>query len=73
MAVDTIIAAQKVRISYLGEVKDGKQTFINKTYSNVKPEAEDEDIYDVSEILAGFQTKDVHSTVKISDVELIGL
>jgi hypothetical protein len=71
MAVETVITAAKLRIKYLGEEKDGKQTYISKTYSNISPEAADQDIYDVSGIISDLQTKAVYSVAKISDAELM--
>lgn len=71
MAVESFVKAAKLRIQYLGEEVDGKQRYINKTYSNVNPEAEDEDIYDVSSLIADLQTREVNGIIKISDTELM--
>ncbi|NLN48755.1 MAG: DUF1659 domain-containing protein [Clostridiales bacterium] len=70
MAVETSVLATKLRIKYLGNNVDGKQSYITKTYSNVNPEAEDEDIYEVSGILTSLQTKVVYNVCRLQDVEL---
>lgn len=71
MAVQAFIKATKLKIKYLGEVKDGKQTYTTKTYSNVNPQAADQDIYDVSGIISDLQTKVVYNVTKSSDAELV--
>ncbi len=70
MAVEASVMATKLRIKYLGNYVDGKQSYITKTYSNLNPEAVDEDIYDVSGILSDLQTKNVYNVCKLQDVEL---
>lgn len=70
MAVETSVLATKLRIKYLGSYVDGKQSYITKTYSNVNPEANDEDVYNVSAILTGLQTKSIYNVCKVQDVEL---
>ncbi len=70
MAVETTVMATKLRIKYLGEYVNGKQSYITKTYSNLDPEAQDQDIYDISEVLSGLQTKNVYSVCKAQDIEL---
>lgn len=70
MAVETTVMATKLRIKYLGEYVNGKQSYITKTYSNLNPEAQDQDIYDISEVLSDLQTKNVYSVCKAQDIEL---
>ncbi len=71
MAVNAIVKNVKLQIKYLGEVKDGKQAYISKTYNKVKPEAADQDIYDAAGIITGLQTKEVFSINKAEDSELV--
>lgn len=71
MAVQAVVKAARLRIKYLGEIVNEKQTFITKTYSNVNPQANDQDIYDVSDIISGLQTKTVFNVSKSSDTELV--
>lgn len=71
MAVQAIVKGAKLKIKYLGEIKDEKQTYITKTYSNVNPKAADQDVYDVSGIISDLQTKVVHNVTKTSDAELV--
>ena len=70
MAVEAMVKSVKLQVKYFGEVLDGKQTFISKTYSKVSPEAADQDIYDVAGIIAGLQTKSLASVGKAEDSEL---
>ena len=71
MAVQAVVTANRLRIKYVGDVVNEKQTFITKTYSNVSPHVDDQDIYDVFEIISGLQTKTVYSVSKSSDTELM--
>jgi len=71
MAVEAVVKSVKLQIRYLGQVVNGRQTYITKTYSRVKPEASDQDIYDVAGVLAGLQTNAVYSISKAEDSELI--
>ena len=71
MAIEAMVKSVKLQIKYLGEVQDGKQTYISKTYSKVRPQAADQDIYDVAGIIAGLQTKGVFSIGKAEDSELM--
>lgn len=71
MAVEAVVKSVKLQIRYLGQVLNGRQTYITKTYSKVKPEASDQDIYDVAGTIAGLQTNAVYSISKAEDSELI--
>lgn len=71
MAVNAMVKGVKLQIKYLGPVVDEKQTYISKTYSKVRPEALDQDIYDVAGIIAGLQTNGVFSIGKAEDSELV--
>lgn len=71
MAVNAMVKNVKLQIKYLGEVLDGKQTYISKTYGKVRPEASDQDIYDVAGIIAGLQANAVFSISKAEDSELV--
>jgi len=71
MAVEAVVKSVKLQIRYLGQVVNGRQTYITKTYSKVKPEASNQDIYDVAGVLAGLQTNAVYSISKAEDSELI--
>lgn len=71
MAVEAMVKGVKLQIKYLGQVVDGRQTYITKTYSKVKPGAPDQDIYDVAEVIAGLQTNAIYSISKTEDSELV--
>ncbi len=71
MAVQAHVSAARMRIKYLGDIVNEKQTFITKTYSNLNPLANDEDIYEVSGILSAFQTKALYNICKLVDTELV--
>ncbi|MCK9217710.1 MAG: DUF1659 domain-containing protein [Firmicutes bacterium] len=71
MAVQAVVTATRLRIKYLGDIVNEKQTFITKTYSNINPHVDDQDIYDVFEIISDLQTKTVYSVSKSADTELM--
>ena len=57
MAISLVNRKSSLRIFYeVGLNEKGEGIYRSKTYSNVKPEALEEDIYVVAEILAGLQT-----------------
>ncbi|SHI38357.1 DUF1659 domain-containing protein [Lutispora thermophila] len=67
MAVQAEVKSVKLQIKYLGEVVNGRQTYITKTYNRVKPNAQNQDIYDVGKIIAGLQTNPLYGISKSED------
>ncbi len=51
----------------------GNPTYSSRTYSNVKPEAGDQDVYDIAAILAGLQSLPVVSITRVNEVELVNV
>lgn len=70
MAVSLLTKSLRLQLKYAGDIINGKQTFISKTYSRVKPAAADQDLYDVAQVLANLQSKPLHSIHKLVDSEM---
>ena len=71
MATQLISKGTKLQIKYLGDVVDGKQSYISKYYAYVDPEAPDQNIYDVATVIVDLQSKSVYSISKHVESELI--
>lgn len=70
MAVTLITKSLRLQLKYAGDVVDGKQTFISKTYSRIRPAAAEQDLYDVARAIADLQSKTLHSIHKLVDSEM---
>ncbi len=53
-----------------GQNEDGRRITRTRTYSNVNPEASDQDVYDVAMALAGLQSHGVVAVRKVDQAEL---
>ncbi len=65
----TNLVSKKLKIKYQ-IVKDGKEAFKTKTYSKVRPEAEDTGLLQVAETIAGLQEKEVEAILKLEESKL---
>lgn len=70
MAVTSTTKSVKLQVKYAGDVVNGKQTYVSKTYSKIKAAAADQDIYDVAKAIAGLQSKTLYSISKTHDSEI---
>ena len=70
MAVTATPKGVSVQIKYAGDVVNGKQTYISKTYSRIKSVAKNEDIYNVAKAISGLQSKTLYSVVTDRDTDL---
>ncbi|WP_425448009.1 DUF1659 domain-containing protein [Dethiothermospora halolimnae] len=71
MALDITNKDSKLRIRFDGGLDDkGKQILKSKTYSKIKPETTDDDIYGVATSLTGLQNLPLMSVTRVNEVEL---
>lgn len=71
MPVNIINQSSRVRLRFIDSVDgEGKEKLVSKTYSNVKGDADDSDIYAVAVDMAGLQTKSLKTVVRIDEKEL---
>ncbi|QUH19030.1 DUF1659 domain-containing protein [Alkaliphilus sp. B6464] len=71
MPVNIINQSSRVRLRFIDSVDgEGREKLVSKTYSNVKGDADDSDIYAVAVDMAGLQTKSLKTVVRIDEKEL---
>lgn len=71
MAVITNFQSKKVQIKYMtGVTPEGKDIVKTKTYSGVKSDATDQDIYDVAGTIIGLQNYTAQEVRKAESYEL---
>ncbi|HHT51321.1 MAG TPA: DUF1659 domain-containing protein [Eubacteriaceae bacterium] len=72
MAIEEYAFSTRLQLKLLtGFDEEGKEIFRTKTYSNVKPSAENQSIYDVANTLAGLQKYELEEIHRVEDVILL--
>lgn len=70
MAVNLVPKSTRLQVKYTGEIVNGKQTTVSKTYSKVKPAATEQALYDTAQAIAALQNNPIYSINKLVDAEL---
>jgi hypothetical protein len=72
MALETRQVDSRLRLRYqTGQDPQGNPIFSTRTYSGVKPDAQDQDVYDIAVLLAGLQLYPVAGIDRINQVEMV--
>jgi len=72
MPVNIINQSSRVRLRFVDGVDgEGREKLVSKTYSNVKADAVDEDVYAVAVDMSGLQTKPLKTVVRTDEKELV--
>lgn len=71
MGVVVTPIASKLQIKYIGDVVEGSQKYISKTYARLKPTANDQNIFDIANVIASLQTKTLYSLHKVVESNMI--
>ncbi|MBU5676648.1 DUF1659 domain-containing protein [Alkaliphilus sp. MSJ-5] len=72
MPVNIINQSSRIRLRFIDGVDgEGKEKLVSKTYSNVKGDADDSDIYAVAVDMARLQTKSLKTVVRTDEKELV--
>jgi len=66
----TSLASDLILVMDNGIGASGQALSLNRTYRNVKPEANDQNIYDVAQSLIGLQSKTNNSIQRRNTVEI---
>jgi len=66
----TSLASDLILVMDNGIGASGQALSLNRTYRNVKPEANDQNIYDVAQTLIGLQSKTNNSIQRRNTVEI---
>jgi hypothetical protein len=72
MALETRLVDSRLRLQFeTGQDLQGNPVYSTRTYSGIKPEADDQDVYDIAVLLAGLQVYPVAGIDRINQVEMI--
>jgi len=72
MPVNIINQSSRVRLRFVDGVDgDGRERLVSRSYSNVKAEANDTDVYEVAVDMSGLQTKPLKTVVRTDEKELV--
>lgn len=71
MAMKEVKDDSRLKLELDGGMDGDKQIVKSKTYSNVKVDATNEDVYGVGTALAGLQTMNLLKVKKLEEIELI--
>lgn len=71
MAVESIATGSVMRMQLqTGVDTNGDPVFRNKSLNNIKPEATDQDLYDVAQALAGLQQHNLADVLRVHSARL---
>lgn len=70
MAVESIKDKVVLRLEYDGGEFDGKTKVIKNSYSKIKIDSLDAELYDVATAIAGLQTKELLNVVRNDEMSL---
>lgn len=72
MPVNIINQSSRIRLRFIDGVDgEGKEKLVSRTYSNVKADADDSDVYAIAVDMAGLQTKPLKTVVRTDEKELV--
>ncbi len=72
MPVNIMNQSSRVRLRFVDGVDgEGREKLISRSYSNIKAEATDEDVYAVAVDMATLQTKSLKTIVRTDEKELV--
>lgn len=64
--------SSRLRLRFVDGVDgDGRERLVSRTYSNIKAEAGDEDVYAVAVDMATLQTKSLKTIIRTDERELV--
>lgn len=71
MAVIKIKESTRLKLELDGGMEGDKQIIKSKTFSRIKPDAEDQDLYNVAVALANLQSLPLEKVKKLEEIQLI--
>jgi len=72
MPVNIINQSSRVRLRFIDGVDgEGREKLVSRSYSNVKAEANDTDVYEVAVDMSELQTKPLKTVVRTDEKELV--
>jgi len=71
MAVESIATGSVLRLQLqTGVDNEGNPVFRNKSLNNIKPEATDQELYDIAQALAGLQQHTLTAVLRVDNSRL---
>ncbi len=71
MAIKSVKEKTNLKLELDGGIVEGKQKTLSKTYSKVKTDALDEEVYETAVALQTLQTRDLLNVKKIEEMSLV--
>ncbi|HHV38342.1 MAG TPA: DUF1659 domain-containing protein [Tepidimicrobium sp.] len=71
MAIVGIKESVRLKLELDGGMDGNRQIIKSKTYSRIKPDAEDEDLYEVAASLVGLQTLPLSKVKRLEEIHLL--
>lgn len=72
MAVNASVLSKSLRLTFdVGLDGEGEPILVNRSYRNVKTDAQDQDIFDVSQIMGELQEHTLSTVRKVEESELL--
>lgn len=71
MPVEVINQNSRLRLRFINDILDGREQLMSRTYSGVKTDAEDSQVFNAANALGMLQTKPVKSIIRTEEKELI--
>ena len=70
MAIQTLKEKLTLRLELDGGIVDGKQKIKGKSFTQIKPTAEDEALYNTASVLSSLQSKDLLKVKKVETTSI---
>ena len=71
MAVMILPGPSRLQLRLLVGVEEGREIYRLRTFGNVKPDAEDEDIMEVAQALGALQVHEVNAVRRVDQADLV--
>ena len=72
MPVQVMGGTSRIRLQFVeSRDQEGKEKLSSRSYSNLKPEADDLAVYNVAATIIGLQEKEAKTIVRIDEKELV--
>lgn len=70
MAITSRKEKTNLKLQLDGGMVEGKQRFLSKSFAKVKPEALDEELYQVAKTLGGLQDKALLNVIRVEETSI---
>lgn len=71
MALTAVKESTRLKLELVAGMDGDKLILKSKTYSRVKPDAEDQAVYEVGQFIGNLQTLPVHKIKRLEEIELV--